>query len=241
MTNERLLEAMESVKRERGPDTMRELFEALGESRLLLPVHGEDEQGVEIAVMEEPGAGTTFVAFTDPKALTAYAGEDARHIEMDARRLADVVLNEPSATLVVESGRETSGRLSRADLELLRDRLVPDAAGTATPADDSSLRLFSLSLPVSDTLTEVVARACERQPAVQEAYLFEGAFGDGPRHLLLGLRFDPETSDEEQAAARRAMAEAVRPALGPGEPLDVAGLLPGMLEPVAALGRRVCP
>jgi type III secretion system (T3SS) SseB-like protein len=241
VTNDRLLAAMESVKRERGPDTMRELFEALGESRLLVPVHRGDERGVEIAVMEEPEAGTTFVAFTDPKALAAYAGEDARYIDMDAPRLADVVLSEPSATLVVESGRETSGRLSRADLELLRDRLVPEGVRTAAPADAGSLRLFSLSLPVSDALAEAVARACERQPAVREAYIFEGTFGDGPRHLFLGLRFDPDAGEEEQAAARGALAEAARPALGPGEPLDVVGLLPAMLEPVAELGRRVCP
>jgi hypothetical protein len=232
---------MESVKRDRGPETMRELFEALGESRLVVPVHGGDDRGVEIAVMEQPDGTTTFVAFTDPKALAAYAGEEARYVDMDSRELAGLVLSEPSATLLVESGRETGGRLSRRDLELLRDRMVPSDTGTATPAEDGALRLFSLSLSVSGDLTRAVARESERQPAVQEAYLFEGAFGAGPRHLLLGLRLDPEASDEEQAAARTALAEAARPALGPGEPLDVVGLLPEMLEPVAALGRRAWP
>lgn len=239
MTNERLLAAMESVKRDRGPETMRELFEALGESRLLVPVHGGDDRAVEIAVMEQPDGATTFVAFTDPKALAAHAGEDARYVEMDARELASVALEEPSATVLVESGRETGGMLSRPDLELLRDRLAPRDDETATPAERSSLRLFPLSLPIPGALEEVVARACERQPAVQEAYLFEGAFGEGPRHLFLGLRFDPGSGDEEQAAGRHALAEAARPALGVGESLDVVGLLPAMVEPVAELGRRV--
>jgi hypothetical protein len=241
VTNERLLAAMESVKRERGPDTMRELFEALGESRLLVPVHGEDDRGVELAVMEQPDGSTTFVAFTDLNALVAHAGEDARYVEMDARELAAVVLDDPSATLVVESGRETGGLLSRPDLALLRDRLVPREDGTATPAEGGSLRLFPLSLPVPGGLEQVIARACDRQPGVEEAYLFEGSFGEGPRHLFLGLRFDPGSGDEQQAAGRHALAEVARPALGPGAPLDVVGLLPSMFEPVAELGRRVWP
>jgi hypothetical protein len=241
VANERLLAAMEAVARNRDPDTMGELFEALGGSRLLVPVHGEDDRGVELAVMEQPDGSTTFVAFTDLKALVAHAGEDAQYVEMDARDLAAVVLDEPSATLVVESGRETGGLLSRPDLALLRDRLVPREDGTATPAEGGSLRLFQLLLPVPPELGQVVARACDRQPGVEEAYLFEGAFGEGARHLFLGLRFDPRSGDEEQAAGRHALAEAARPALGPGQPLDVVGLLPDMLEPVAELGRRIWP
>jgi hypothetical protein len=241
VANERLLAAMEAVSRNRQPDTMRELFEALGDSRLLVPVHGEGDRGVELAVMEQPDGSTTFVAFTDLKALVAHAGEDVRYVEMDARELAAVVLDEPTATLVVESGRETGGLLSRPDLTLLRDRLVPREDGTATPAEGGSLRLFPLSLLIPDGLEQVIARACDRQPGVEEAYLFEGAFGAGPRRLFLGLRFGPRSGDEEQAAGRHALAEAARPALGPGEPLDVVGLLPDMLEPVAELGRRIWP
>jgi hypothetical protein len=241
MTNERLLAAMEAVRTDRGPETMRELFDALGQSRLVLPVRGGGDKGVEIAVMEQPDGATTFVAFTDPKALAAFAGEDARYVDMDARQLADVVLSDPSATLLVESGRETGGRLSRGDLQLLRDRLAPRDSHTFAPTDDGGLRLFNLSLPVSDALVQAVVQDCERHPAVREAYICEGAFGDGPRHLLLGLRFDPAAEDDEQAAARSALAAAAQPALGPGELLDVIGLLPAMLEPVTALCRRVWP
>jgi hypothetical protein len=70
----------------------------------------------------------------------------------------------------------------------------------------------------------------------------EGAgFAARGRREPLGLRFHADASDDAQAVARSALARPVQPALGPGEPLDVVELHPAMLEPVAALGRRVCP
>lgn len=238
--NAELQAAMAAVAEERTDETMAHLFEALGASRLLVPVQGRTRAAVELAVVV--GAdGTTFHAFTDERALLAGLGADAPYVTMDAPALAAAALSDPAGTLVVDAGSPAAGRLSRRDLELIRDRMVPGEAGSARAQSGGSLRLFGLSRAPSDTLLDALATAAASQPGLVSLHLFEGSFGEGDRHTMVGTRFAGRPAEDEVRAALAALSNAARPHLGRGELLDVIALGQEFEEPVAAVGKLVWP
>jgi type III secretion system (T3SS) SseB-like protein len=231
---------MAAVAENRSEATMGRLFEALGASRLLVPVKGGTGAAVALAVVVD-SHGTTFHAFSDEQALLAALGPGAPYVTMEAPALAAVALSDPAGTLVVDAGRPAAGRLSRRDLELVRDRLVPGEAGSARAQSGGSLRLFGLSGAPSDTLLDALAAAAASQPGLASLHLFEGSLGEGDRHAMVGARFAAETSEDEQRTALAAMSSAARPHVARGELIDVIALSDELVDPVTALGRPIWP
>lgn len=229
---------MAAVAENRTDETMARLFEALGASRLLVPVQGRTGAAVELAVVVDAD-GTTFHAFSDEQALLAALGAEAPFVIVDAPALAATALSDPAGTLVVDAGSPTAGRLSRRDLELVRDRLVPGEAGSARAGPGGSLRLFGLSHAPADDLLEVLASAAASQPGLESLHLFEGSFGEGGRHAMVGVRFAAETADGEQRTALAALSNAARPHVARGQLLDVIALSDELVEPVTAVARLV--
>jgi hypothetical protein len=238
--NAELRAAMAAVAEDRTEETMARLFEALGASRLLVPVRGRTRAAVELAVVVDAD-GTTFHAFSDEQALLTALGADAPYVTMDAPALAAAALSDPAGTVVVDAGSPAAGRLSRRDLELIRDRLVPGEAGSARAQPGSSLRLFGLSQAPADALLDALAMAAASQPGLESLHLFEGSFGAGDRHAMVGARFAGRPSEDEQRAAMAALSNAARPQLGRGELLDVIALGEELEEPVAGVGTLVWP
>jgi SseB protein N-terminal domain/SseB protein C-terminal domain len=238
--NAELQAAMAAVAENRTDETMVRLFGALGASRLLVPVQGRTREAVELAVVVDAD-GTTFHAFTDERALLAGLGAEAPYVTMDAPALAAAALSDPAGTVVVDAGSPAAGRLSRRDLELIRDRLVPGEAGSARAQPGGSLRLFGLSQAPADALLEALATAAASQPALQSLHLFEGSFGGGDRHAMVGVRFAGRPPEDEQRAALAALSNAARPHVARGDLLDVIGLSEEREEPVAAVGKLVWP
>jgi hypothetical protein len=229
---------MAAVAENRTDETMARLFEALGASRLLVPVQGRTGAAVKLAVVVDAD-GTTFHAFTDEQALLAALGAEAPFVTVDAPALAAKALSDPAGTLVVDAGSPTAGRLSRRDLELVRDRLVPGEAGSARAQPGGSLRLFGLSHAPADDLLEVLATAAASEPGLESLHLFEGSFREGGRHAMVGVRFAAETAEDEQRTALAALSNAARPHIARGQLLDVIALSEDLEEPVAAVGTPV--
>jgi hypothetical protein len=237
--NPELRAAMAEVAADRNERTMRRLFERLMESRLLVPVRSANEKGVELAVVREPDGGATYHAFTDEGALTALLPLAAPYVTMAAPALAGTVLEEPGATLVVNPAGPDGGRLSRRDLEMVRDRLLPDAEGSLKAPPGGSLRVLELSEEPPEELVAALRAAAEPQPGVLELYLFEGDFAGSDRHPFVGVRLDPALDEEERRGALARISEAVRPQLDPGAVLDVVALPEELLEVVTEVGRPI--
>jgi hypothetical protein len=231
---------MAAVADDRTEETLARLFEALGASTLLVPVRGQTKESVEPAVAVGTD-GTTFFAFSDERALRTGLEAAAAYVTMSAPTLAAAVLNDPAATLVVDSGSPGAGRLSRRDLELIRDRMVPGEAGSARARPGGSLRLFGVSHPPPDALLDALAAAAASQTGLDSLHFFEGSFSEGDRHGMVGARFAAGTGEDRQRAALAALSNAVRPHLVSGELLDVIALSDELEEPVAAVGRLVWP
>jgi hypothetical protein len=236
--NAELQAAMAAVAENRTDQTLARLFEALGASRLLVPVQGRTRAAVELAVVVGD-EGTTFYAFTDERALLTGMGADAPYVTMDAPTLAATALSDPAGTLVVDAGSPAAGRLSRRDLELIRDRLVPGEAGSVRAQAGGSLRVFQPSRPLTDALLHALTAAAASQPALESIHLFEGSLGEGDRHSMLGVGFAGDPAEDEQRAAMAALSNAARSELAPGELLDVVAVTKELEEPVAVVGTQV--
>jgi hypothetical protein len=238
--NAELQAAMAAVAENRTDETLARLFELLGASRLLVPAQGRTRAGVELAVVVGDD-GTTFYAFSDERALLTGMGADTPYVTMDAPALAAAALSDPAGTVVVDAGSPVAGRLSRRDLELISDRLVPGEAGSVRAQPGGSLRLFEPSHPIPDALLEALATAAASQPVLESLHLFEGSLGESGRHPMLGVGFAGDPPENQQRDAMAALSKAARPQLSPGELLDLVALTEELEEPVAALGRQVWP
>jgi hypothetical protein len=229
---------MAAVAEGRTDETMARLFEALGASTLLVPVQGQTKEGVELAVAVRSD-GTTFFAFSDKRTLRTGLEAAAPYVTMDAPTLARAVLSDPAATLVVDAGSPGAGRLSRRDLELIRDGMVPSEAGSARAQPGGTLRLFGLSRAPAGALVSALAATASSQPGLASLHLFEGSFAEGDRHRMVGARFAGQAPEDEQRAALATLSEAARPHLAAGELLDVIALSEYLEERVAAVGTPV--
>ena len=236
--NAELRAAMAAVAEDRTDESMARLFEALGASRLLVPVRGATRAAAPLAVVVDAD-GTTFHAFSDEQALLTGLGADAAYVTMEAPALAAAALSDPAGTVVVDAGSPAAGRLSRRDLELVRDRLVPGEAGSARAQPGGSLRLFGLSHAPADDLLAALATAAASQPGLESLHLFEGSFGEGGRHAMVGVRFAAEPAEDEQRTVLAALSNAARPHVAHGELLDVIALSDELVETVAAVGGLV--
>jgi hypothetical protein len=238
MTAGRLREAMAAVARERTDESMRELFAALAEARVLIPVRSVTDAGADIAVIERDGV-PMFTAFTSPEALEAFAPGTAS-TEGSMRALARLALGE-NGRLVVDPGSPTGGELGRRDMEWVADGLVPDSSGHAQGAQHGTVRIFTLAGELPEGLAEAVARAAGDDDAIRAVYAFDGAFDGGERHPMVGVELAPDVDPDARDAIVEPVARAAREALPAGFSVDVVTLPPPLVEVARVAGTRLYP
>jgi SseB protein N-terminal domain/SseB protein C-terminal domain len=238
MTAERLRAAMAAVARERTDAGMRELFAALAEARVLIPVRSVSDAGADIAVIERDGV-PMFTAFTSPQALEAFAPGTAS-TEGSMRALARLALDE-GGRLVVDPGSPEGGELGRRDMEWVADGLVPDASGHAQGAQHGTVRIFTLGGELPDGLGAAVAAAAAGREGIRAVHAFDGAFEGGERHLMLGVELAADADPRARDAIAEPVAGAARDALPAGTYVDVVTLPPPLVDVARAAGRRLYP
>jgi len=234
-SNPELRAAMAALATERSERAISALFAALAESLLLVPVSAAGEQGAELALVREADGRLALHAFTGEAALAAALPAQSPRVGVAAAKLAEVVLAIPEATLLLDPGSATAGRLSRRDLGLVREALVPGPEGSAAvPA--GSLVALAPAEPLPRALICALAEAALDAREVLALYAFEAALGEGERHPLVGVRLDPWRPKGEHRRALWALSEAARAHLPAEATLDLVALAPAMLEPVAEAG-----
>jgi len=228
---------MQAAARAPGEGVLGELFAVLSASEVVVPVRGEGPEGPELAVQEDTDGAVTFFAFSDVQAMRAAAPSETPHVTMSSPVLARTVLAEPRATLVVDAGESHAGRLSRPQLEALRDGLSPTSEETAETTENSDLRLFPLQSELAEPLVAAVRDAAASEEAVHAVHAFEGSFRSGVRHRFLGVAFIPGADPSSREPALRAMVEVSRPHLAPEEPIDIIALEGEVVDPALAAGQ----
>jgi len=227
--------AMAALASEQTERAISALFAALAESFLLVPVSAAGEQGAELALVREADGRPALHAFTGEAALAAAFPAQSPRVGVTAAKLAEVVLAIPEATLVLDPGSPSAGRLSRRDLELVRERLAPGREGSAA-LPRGSLGVLGPGEPLPAALRRALAEAALAASEVFALYAFEGVLGEGERHRLVGARLDPLRPEGERRRALRELSEAARAHLPAGATLDLIALTPALLEPVAEAG-----
>ena len=231
---------MAAASKERSQKSLTALFNALTGSVLLVPVRTkndepvENDAGVEIAAHRDK-TGVTYFGYTDLRELGAATGPSGPYVAMEAPVLARTVLEDPEGTLVINSASADAGRLSRRDLEVLADRIVPQEGGRSVGSRDGTLRIFPLTSAPSPTFVSALADVGRALPAIRSIDLFEGALGEGTRHLFVGVAIDPSASDEDVRATMGKVAEALSRLLPRNERADVIRLQGSIAERAAAV------
>lgn len=233
--NPELRAVMAALSAARGQHAAARLFRALAESLLLVPVRAASEQGAELAVVSEVHGRPALHAFTHLGAVEALLARETPTVAIQAPRLARTALSIADATLLIDPGSPVAGRLSRRDLELLRDRLAPGPEGLAVPLPGAGMRLFAAEWLTAE-LSRALRGAAAGIPSILALHAFEGAFAEGERHPLLGVELDPARAAGERRQALASLSQAARAQLPPDTTLDVAELTPAMLDQLDALG-----
>ena len=227
--------AMAALASEQTERAISALFAALAESFLLVPVTAAGEQGAELALVREADGRAALHAFTDEAALAAALPAQSPRVGVAAAKLAEVVLAIPEATLVLDPGSPSAGRLSRRDLELVRERLAPGPERSAALAAGALVPLAPAE-PLPGALICALEEAALAASEVLALYAFDGVLGEGGRHPLVGARLDPWRPGGERRRALRELTEAARAHLPAEATLDLIALTPALLEPVARAG-----
>lgn len=233
---ERLRAAMAAVAHERTDATMSELFAALIEATVVIPVRSVTDEGVDVAVIERDGV-PMFTAFTSAEALEAFSPGTESTVG-SLRALARMALAE-RGRLVIDAGSPEGGELGPRDMQWVADGLVPREEGRATGAPHGTVRIFAPEGELPAGLAEAVAGAAGGRAGIRAVYAFDGAFDGGERHLMLGIELDPEVDPAARDELVGPLAAAVQGLAPAGSYLDVVTLPPPLVEVARAAGRTL--
>jgi hypothetical protein len=172
------------------------VFEVLGEAREISVVAVVDDEGLQV-----------LPAFTSEATLARWRPEGSPYVALPAEVLVQVLANSEWDRMVVDGQEKHAFAITRS------------AARRLVGVTDRSVRAgssFRIGLPAKappEGLVDALRVACEREPAVGEAYLYQFQIveEDEPPYLALGVRLHPPGEAEEAARVARAITDQVNP------------------------------
>lgn len=254
--NPALVQAMQEVALKECPENRKNLYEALLEAMLLIPVP-------EIPLGLGPGLHTTTgdvqmqlsttmdrnqkrvaAAFTDAEALQNW-DPNTPYIGIEARELFRLVMGtDVEAILInpfdpIRKMIRPGGRVTRAELDLLSKGVAPTRIGPkAVQFQLKSEEARYIGIPAkrpSAALEASLRDKASEVPEIGELYLFQMATKESS-HTVIGIvlnKIIARTLEDQIAAA---LGEHIQPKIGKGESLDFLILRGSMRDQVRASG-----
>jgi hypothetical protein len=262
--NPALVRAMHDIALNETPENRKKVYEALLASMLLVPV---PEIPADLAGLG-PGLHTATsktqiqlrritdrdtdlkqfpitAAFTDLEALknwdphTPYLGLNAPDLFrlVMGTDIQEVAINpfDPIRKMI-----RPGGRLTRAELEVLANGIVPGSPASTTmqlqlKANEKVL-IGRPSKPPSPAVQELLRSTAASFPSIGELYVFQMATQDGSRHTVVGINLSEDVSREQQDEIARSLGSSVQAELKGGQSLDFMFLRGAMRDQIRALG-----
>ncbi len=207
--NAELVHAIETVVAQDSPENRNAVYQALLQSKLLIPVaHPLGEDGkpglqevvgstpIEFVVMQDKQNTMSLLAFTDEESVKAWKPEGACYIAPFATDLFQMALEMNAASIVVNvAGPKTRGQIMRQEFQPLANGLIPtdENRGGTTPVEAPPDRPVSFGVPTiepTDQFMDALRHALADHPEVTAGYLLEGMIEEGKSHLVAAFRFD---------------------------------------------------
>jgi hypothetical protein len=234
--NEPLVAAMEQLARAEGPDSRKDLYEALQQGWLWIPIAeppapGESngqpsgETQLKLITPSTPDGKKVLLTFTDEEALVHFTG-GAHYVSLptaEAMRIAvtvgvdHVVLNPfPQDGKPLRAG----GALSKEEFELLAQGRTPSHFRPQERRVDPGAQVYlgkAQSLP--ETAATELQKAARYEP-IREMFLIQMQMPPAESTRTLVMLLTHEMSESASKEMFQALAERIRPHMHKGESLD---------------------
>jgi SseB protein N-terminal domain/SseB protein C-terminal domain len=190
----------------------------------------EQDEDFEFVLVSDDEGRTVLPAFTSEDALRRWQPQESSYVGLPGRVLVELLAESDWDRIVVDGADATAFEIPRsAARELL-------GVATHTMPAGTTLLVGQPATPPPAGLTETLRRACEREPRIVSAYLFQMAIleSDEDPRLAVGLELDRLLDEAEAATLVQAVGDAVEPAQWGYDFLDFHLLAGEMLEQVAS-------
>jgi hypothetical protein len=257
--NPALVRAMRDIALNDNPETRKNVYEALLGSMLLVPVPeipadlaglgpglhtATSKTQIQLRRIADRNQVPITTAFTDLEALknwdpnTTYLGLNAPDLFrlVMGTDIQEVAINPfDIARKMIRPG----GRVTRAELELLANGIVPGSPASTTvqlqlKANEKVL-IGRPSKPPSAAVQELLRSTAASFASIAELYVFQMA-AQAASHTVIGISLSEDVSREQQDEIARSMGASVQAELKGGQSLDFMFLRGAMREQIRALG-----
>jgi hypothetical protein len=259
--NAALLRAIENVASSDNPQNRTNLYRALLDSVLLVPVPeipGGLAEGthtlphpVQIALLQLTDSQQRQVtpAFTDEEALRNW-DPNTPFVGLKADLYFRLVKGmEISAILInpfdpVRKMLRPGGRIMRFEFEALADGILPgrpDASGATfmTFVKGQSVLIGEPATPPSPQILEALSAAGRSAPEIRQLYLFQMSTEEGDSRAVIGIDWRREPEDSRARTILDALAQAVHPFLAGRNFLDFMVVKDSLGEAIRQRGKKL--
>jgi len=194
----------------------------------------EEAEEVPFVVLQDDEGRLVLPAFTSEEALNRWKPGGSHYIGLQGKILIELLAKSEWDRMVVDGADARARAITRADA-----RRIVRITSLSLPA--GSVRIGHPANPPPDELVRALVRACERENAVSEAYLyqFQHVELDERPHLAIGLQLGRSADEPDAHEIARSITEHVDPERWGHEFIDIHFLEGDLLEVVRANGPPV--
>ena len=258
-----LVRAMHDIALNENPENRKKVYEALLGSMLLVPVPeipadlsglgpglhtATSKTQIQLRRVIDRNQIPITTAFTDLEALknwdpnTPYLGLNAPDLFrlVMGTDIQEVAINpfDPVRKMI-----RAGGRVTRAELELLANRVVPGSAESKTVQfqlrANEKVLIGRPASPPSPAVEELLRSTAAAFAAIAELYVFQMATQAGPSHTVIGISLGEDVSREQQDEIARSLGASVQAERKGGQSLDFMFLRGAMREQIRKLGALI--
>ncbi len=241
ISNPYLLNTMQAVAQDDTSEHREAFYRALLKSVLILPTSERSVEGLapqkqtltqdtvaDLVVFRNPEGELVLLAFTDRDAVLAWRPEGTPYLALPAVDLFSLAAQNRVSEILINPVGPVRGQLTREEIVTLAQSQAAPSTETASeqiPAGTSVL--IARPVPPSDAWIQQVRAALSRAPLIKTTYLFQMKTPSADPALVLGVRFESQTSTMDQHAAMQTLMEDLGGSLEPRLPLNFIVLEPG--------------
>jgi SseB protein N-terminal domain/SseB protein C-terminal domain len=255
-----LVRAMHDIALNENPENRKKVYEALLGSMLLVPVPeipadlsglgpglhtATSKTQIQLRRVIDRNQIPITTAFTDLEALknwdpnTPYLGLNAPDLFrlVMGTDIQEVAINpfDPVRKMI-----RAGGRVTRAELEPLANRVVPGSAESKTVQfrlrANEKVLIGRPASPPSPAVEALLRSTAASFAAIAELYVFQMATQAGPSRTVIGINLGEDVSREQQDEIARSLGASVQAELKGGQSLDFMFLRGAMREQIRKLG-----
>jgi SseB protein N-terminal domain/SseB protein C-terminal domain len=255
-----LVRAMHDIALNENPENRKKVYEALLGSMLLVPVPeipadlsglgpglhtATSKTQIQLRRVIDRNQIPITTAFTDLEALknwdpnTPYLGLNAPDLFrlVMGTDIQEVAINpfDPARKMI-----RAGGRVTRAELEPLANRVVPGSAESKTVQfrlrANEKVLIGRPASPPSPAVEALLRSTAASFAAIAELYVFQMATQAGPSRTVIGINLGEDVSREKQDEIARSLGASVQAELKGGQSLDFMFLRGAMREQIRKLG-----